>query len=108
MTCLIWVYTVCSGLSVLVLKMVNILKFQTLYSTSFWHKLCFFLFPEILSGMASSVYTDQTAPQGEGSILIWVCTVCIYHFVRNFSVWSLRILPKYSDTHYENMAIQIY
>ena len=42
---------------------------------------------KILSGMANSVDPDQTAPR---SSLIWVCTVCIYHFVRHFDVQNFR------------------
>ena len=42
--------------------MVNILKFQTLYSILFWPKRHFFmqLFLKILSGMANSVDFNQT------------------------------------------------
>ena len=44
-------------------SMVNVLKFQTLYSILFWPKFCFFmhLFHRILSGMATNVDPDQTA-----------------------------------------------
>ena len=44
------------------------------------------LYLKILSGMANSVDLDQTAP------LIWVCTVCICHFVNNFGVQNFRII----------------
>ena len=44
---------------------------------------------KILSGMANSVDPDQTAPR---SSLIWVCTVCMYHFVRHFGVRNFRTL----------------
>ena len=39
------------------------------------------LFFKVLSGMANSVDPDQTK-----SNLIWICTVCLCHFVRNFGV----------------------
>ena len=60
---------------------VNVQKILTLYSILFWLKLCCFmqLYFKILGGMANSVNPDQTAP-----CLIWVCTVCICHFVRHF------------------------
>ena len=51
------------------------------------------LFLKILTGMANSVDPDQTAPR---SSLIWVCTVCISHFVRNFGVQIFRSFTYYS------------
>ena len=47
-------------------SMVNVLKFQTLYSISFLPKFCFLfeLFLKILSENANSVDPDQTAPEG--------------------------------------------
>ena len=42
---------------------------------------------KIRIGMANSVDLDQTAPSGS---LIWVCTVCICHFIRNFGVRIFR------------------
>ena len=41
----------------------NVLEFQTLYSTLLWPDFEQ-LFLKILSGMANSVDTDQTAPHG--------------------------------------------
>ena len=44
---------------------VNALKFWTLNSILFWPQSCFMqLFLKIFSGMANSVYPDQTAPSG--------------------------------------------
>ena len=43
------------------------------------------LFLKTLSGIANSVDPDQTA-----SSLIWVCTVCICHFLRHFGVPNFR------------------
>ena len=37
------------------------------------------LFLKIFSGRVNSVDSDQTA-------LVWVCTVCMCHFVRKFGV----------------------
>ena len=34
-----------------------------------------------------TVDPDKTAPRGN---LIWICTVCKAHFVRNFGVWNFR------------------
>ena len=39
----------------------------------------------IFSETANSVDPDKTAP----SNLIWVCTVCICHFVRNFRTFAI-------------------
>ena len=50
------------------------------------------LFLKILSGMANSVDPHQTAPR---SSLIWVCTVCMCHFVRNFGVRIFRTFTVY-------------
>ena len=46
--------------------MVNVLKFQILYSILFWLKILLFiqLFLKMLSEMANSVDPDQTAPSG--------------------------------------------
>ena len=56
------VYTVCHSI------MVNVLKFQTLYSILFWPTSYILLymqsFLKLLSGMANSVDPDQTAPSG--------------------------------------------
>ena len=46
--------------------------------------------------MAKCVYPDQTAPDADcswWSSLIWVCTVCICHFVRHFGYEILGHLP---------------
>ena len=63
------------------MSMVNVLKIQTLYSLLFWPKSCFLCtcFLKILSGKANSVDPDQT-----------VCTVGIYHFVKQFAFGNFR------------------
>ena len=50
----------------IIFVMVNVLKFQTLYSILFWPKFCFFihLLLKMLSGMANSVDPDKTALSG--------------------------------------------
>ena len=59
------------------------------------------LFLNILNGMANSVDPDQTAPSG--SSLIWVCTVCISHYIRNFGVQNFRIFTVfYTDNNNKN------
>ena len=75
---------------------VCVLEFRTLYSILFWPKFCFFmqLFLKILSGMANSVDPDQTAPSVRSS-LIWICTVCLCHFVRHFGVRNFRTFIVY-------------
>ena len=45
------------------------------------------LYLKILSGMTNSADSDQTAPR---SSLIWVCTICICHFVRQFGIQNSR------------------
>ena len=39
--------------------------------------------------MTNSVDPDQTAPEGRSS-LIWVCTICICHFIGNLDVQNFR------------------
>ena len=48
------------------IPMVNILKFQTLYSILYWLEFCFLCscFFKMLSGMANNVDPDQTGPEG--------------------------------------------
>ena len=69
---------------------VDVLKFQTLYSFLFWPKFCFLcsrFFKYLMEWQ-----TVQTLIRQKSS-LIWVCIVCIYHFVRNFNVPYFRQLP---------------
>ena len=63
------------------------------------------LFHKIPSGLANNVDTDETAPSGS---LIWVCTVCIGHFVKNFGVQNLGHLPKCNqiDIFFSHIATQ--
>ena len=51
---------------------------------------------KMLSGMANSVDPDQTAPW---SSLIWVCTVCICHFVTYLSVCNFRTFTMYTAVY---------
>ena len=87
-------------ISVSKLHTVNVLKFQTLNSILFLAKILLFiqLFLKIHGGMANSVDPDQTAPF-RGS-LIWVCTVCTCHFVRNFDVRNFRTFIVPSSNFY--------
>ena len=51
------------------------------------------------TGVTNCVNPGQTAPKGG---LIWVCTVCIFHFVRLFGVRNFRIftiLGKIRECH---------
>ena len=50
------------------------------------------LFLKMFSGMVNSVDPNQTAPW---SSLIWICTVGICHFVRNFDVQNFRTFTVY-------------
>ena len=60
-------------------------KNRKLYPIFFGLNFVFVLFMQlllkILTGMENRVDPEQTAPS-----LIWVCTVCICHSVRNFGV----------------------
>ena len=70
---LIWFFVVCQhnirilhSCLYMLQDTVNVLKFLVFYSILFWLKICFFkhLFLKILSGMANSVDSDQTAASG--------------------------------------------
>ena len=68
-------------------SMVNVLKFLTLYFILFWPKFC----------------ADPD--------LIWVCSVCICHFVRNFGVQNLRtfyLMPTTCHSEIRKLFIWIY
>ena len=55
------------------------------------------LFLPILSGMVKCVDPDQTASSRE---VIWVCTACLCHFVRNFGVCNFRTYTEKKNNTY--------
>ena len=61
------------------------------FSIFFWIKFCF-----LCSCFFKCLMEWQCRPWSDCSFrssLIWVCTFCIWHFVRNFGVRNLRTFP---------------
>ena len=86
----------------------NVLKFWTLYSIPFWPKLCFYAVVS-WNGKQRRPWSDCSFR----SSLIWVCTVCICHFVRHFGVgnfWTFTVIWSGSSLsswrNFSSLAIQ--
>ena len=58
------------------------------------------LFLKRPGGMVNSVDPNQTAP-------IWVCTVCISCFVRNFGVQNFRTFTVYHNNYMSAYAARV-
>ena len=73
---------------------VNALNFRTLFET-FWPKVCFLcscFLKYLVEWQAVRHRSDCSRPRSDCSFkscLIWVCTVCIRQFFRNFGVETL-------------------
>ena len=70
---------------------VDVLKFQTIYSILFWPKFCCFFFFFFFCAVVFKILSVWVFM----SSLIWVYTVCICHFVRNFSEQNLSTFSIY-------------
>ena len=92
---------------IVISELVNVLKFQTLYSIPFLAWILFFmqLFLKILCGKINSVDPDQTAPEGavwSGSALFAytiLSDTLVYEILRHL---PYCIYPKYLDTSTPN------